>query len=66
MSSNTGRLCEPFEVHTDPLCRDAPAGEASLGGQGSSDLISSKRAAGRDVDLEDVRLLELPEEENNV
>ena len=26
------------------------------------DLISSKRAAGRDVDLEDVRLLELPEE----
>ncbi len=27
------------------------------------DLISSKRAAGRDVDLEDVRLLELP---NNV
>ena len=27
------------------------------------DLISSKRAAGRDVDLEDVRLLELPESE---
>ena len=26
------------------------------------DLISSKRAAGRDVDLEDVRLLELPED----
>jgi len=26
------------------------------------DLIASKRAAGRDVDLEDVRLLELPEE----
>jgi hypothetical protein len=26
------------------------------------DLISSKRAAGRDVDIEDVRLLELPEE----
>jgi hypothetical protein len=26
------------------------------------DLISSKRAAGRDVDLEDARLLELPEE----
>jgi len=26
-----------------------------------NDLISSKRAAGRDVDLEDVRLLELPE-----
>ena len=25
------------------------------------DLISSKRAAGRDVDLEDVRLLELPD-----
>ncbi len=25
------------------------------------DLISSKRASGRDVDLEDVRLLELPE-----
>ena len=24
------------------------------------DLISSKRASGRDVDLEDVRLLELP------
>lgn len=27
------------------------------------DLISSKRAAGRDVDLQDVRLLELPEDE---
>ncbi len=27
------------------------------------DLISSKRAAGRDVDLEDVRLLELPDRE---
>jgi hypothetical protein len=27
------------------------------------DLISSKRAAARDVDLEDVRLLELPEDE---
>jgi len=26
-----------------------------------NDLISSKRAAGREVDLEDVRLLELPE-----
>lgn len=26
------------------------------------DLISSKRASGRDVDLEDVRLLELPED----
>ena len=26
------------------------------------DLIASKRAAGRDVDIEDVRLLELPEE----
>lgn len=26
------------------------------------DLISSKQAAGRDIDLEDVRLLELPEE----
>jgi hypothetical protein len=25
------------------------------------DLISSKRASGRDVDLEDIRLLELPE-----
>jgi hypothetical protein len=25
------------------------------------DLISSKRASGSDVDLEDVRLLELPE-----
>ncbi|MBN1380448.1 MAG: hypothetical protein JXA41_02110 [Deltaproteobacteria bacterium] len=24
------------------------------------DLIASKRAAGRDVDLEDVRLLEIP------
>ena len=29
------------------------------------DLISSKRAAGREVDLEDVRLLELPEDEHN-
>ena len=29
------------------------------------DLISSKRAAGRDVDMEDVRLLELPEDEGN-
>ena len=28
------------------------------------DLISSKRAAGRAVDLEDVRLLELPEDED--
>ena len=28
-------------------------------------LISSKRAAGRDVDLEDVRLLELPDEEKD-
>jgi hypothetical protein len=28
------------------------------------DLISSKRAAGRPVDLEDVRLLELPDEEH--
>ena len=28
------------------------------------DLIASKRAAGRDVDIEDVRLLELPESEN--
>ena len=27
------------------------------------DLIASKRASGRDVDLEDVRLLELPDEE---
>ncbi len=27
------------------------------------DLISSKRAAGRDVDLEDVRLLTLPNQE---
>ena len=26
------------------------------------DLVASKRAAGRDVDLEDVRLLELPED----
>ncbi len=30
-----------------------------------ADLISSKRAAGRDVDLEDVRLLELTEDEEN-
>ena len=29
------------------------------------DLISAKRAAGRDVDLEDVRLLELPDKEND-
>ncbi len=29
------------------------------------DLIASKRAAGRDVDLEDVRLLELPNNEKN-
>ena len=28
------------------------------------DLIRSKRAAGRDVDLEDVRLLELPDDRN--
>jgi len=27
------------------------------------DLIASKRASGRDVDLEDVRLLELPDED---
>ncbi|MBM4029004.1 MAG: nucleotidyltransferase family protein [Planctomycetes bacterium] len=30
------------------------------------DLIASKRAAGRPVDLDDVRLLELPDEENPV
>jgi hypothetical protein len=30
------------------------------------DLISSKRATGREVDLEDVRLLELPDDENDV
>ena len=30
------------------------------------DLISPKRAAGRDVDLEDVRLLELPNKEKDV
>jgi len=30
-----------------------------------ADLISSKRAAGRDVDLQDVRLLELTEDEKN-
>lgn len=29
------------------------------------DLLSSKRAAGRDSDLEDVRLLELPQDEQN-
>jgi len=29
------------------------------------DLILSKRASGRDVDLEDVRLLELPDSEDN-
>jgi hypothetical protein len=28
------------------------------------DLISSKRASGRDVDLEDVRMLELPDSED--
>ena len=28
------------------------------------DLIASKRAAGRDVDIEDARLLDLPESEN--
>ena len=28
-------------------------------------LIASKRASGREVDLEDVRLLELPEDENS-
>ena len=28
------------------------------------DLIRSKRAAGRDVDLEDVRLLELPDDQS--
>ena len=27
------------------------------------DLIASKKAAGRNVDLEDVRLLELPQDE---
>lgn len=29
------------------------------------DLISSKRAAGRDIDLEDVRLLELPDSDED-
>lgn len=29
------------------------------------DLISSKRASGREVDLEDVRLLQLPDEEHS-
>jgi len=28
------------------------------------DLIASKRASGRQVDMEDVRLLELPDQEN--
>ena len=31
----------------------------------SEDLISAKRAAGRDVDLEDVRLLELSDEDKD-
>ena len=30
------------------------------------DLIRSKRAAGRDVDLEDVRLLELPDDHDTI
>lgn len=30
------------------------------------DLIASKRASGRKVDLEDVRLLELPDQDNTV
>jgi hypothetical protein len=30
------------------------------------DLIRSKRAAGRDVDLEDVRLLELPDDQGTI
>ena len=30
------------------------------------DLISSKRVAGREVDLEDVRLLQLPESEEKI
>lgn len=30
-----------------------------------TDLIASKRAAGRQVDLEDVRLLELPDEDRD-
>jgi hypothetical protein len=30
------------------------------------DLISSKKGAGRDIDLQDVRLLELPEDEKKV
>ncbi len=30
------------------------------------DLIASKRASGRDVDLEDVRLLELPENKEDL
>jgi len=29
------------------------------------DLISLKKAAGRDVDIEDVRLLELPDDDTN-
>lgn len=42
--------------------------EMEYGGQtfyvvSREDLISSKRAAGRDVDLQDVRLLELPEDD---
>ncbi|MCD6296227.1 MAG: hypothetical protein J7M30_03635 [Deltaproteobacteria bacterium] len=30
------------------------------------DLIASKKAAGRSVDLEDIRLLELPDYNNNI
>jgi hypothetical protein len=30
------------------------------------DLIAAKRASGREVDLEDVRLLELPDQEESI
>ena len=30
------------------------------------DLINNKRASGREVDLEDVRLLELPDQDNTM
>ena len=53
--------------------QDAWAHRNTLEYQGQSfyvasreDLISSKKAAGRDVDLDDVRLLELPIKEDDV
>ena len=45
--------------------RDAQQTEKRILVLSRRDLIASKNASGRQVDIEDVRLLELPDESNN-